>query len=99
MASVEPSPEELVKEQVDDLRATIAPDLYVPEAFIPREHIRQRLKELAPAIAEVQELVDDGELTERSLAAALERAPDLTYVLQLLFVAQRAPASRMGASS
>lgn len=86
-AEIAPTTASLVEHQIEELRATIAPDLYRPEAFIPWTAIGHRLAELEVPIQEVQRLVDSEDLTESGLEEALEHTPEVVFVLQLLFVA------------
>lgn len=76
----------VIEDRVRALRASIAPDVYEPTRFIPREHVEHRIVELTSEIQRMQELVDNDALTVDPLARALHERPSLLYVLQLLFI-------------
>lgn len=79
-----PSPS--LDELVQQLRASIAPDLYKPGAFLRQGEADQRLAELADELEHMQQVIDRGSRPDE-LALALRARPRIVEVLQLLFVA------------
>lgn len=73
-------------ELVERLRESVAPDLYAPGDFVPRESAEERLAALDEELALLQEVVDAGARSEH-LAHALRQRPRIVEVLKLLFVA------------
>lgn len=73
-------------DRVQALRDSIAPDVYEPTRFIPRDEVESRVAELDAEISLLQRVVDGGAVGAGALTGALSELPTLLYVLQLLFV-------------
>ena len=83
LASDEPT----LTARVDAFRASIAPDLYSPDVYLPWPEIELRISELGYAIQVLQDLVSGGQLRKDVLAEALVRTPRVHEVILLLFAA------------
>lgn len=77
------SPEE-VRARAEELRASIAPDLYTPNLYVPWTEIDKTVERLRPAAAELQSLIDADDWRQDSLAAALRKPGVMSVVKHLL---------------
>lgn len=76
-------PDEL-RARAEELRWSIAPDLYTPRVYVPWEEIEQTVDRLRPAADVLQEIADSGTWDPAVLAAALREPEVLTVVRHVL---------------
>ena len=79
-----PSP---LQRSVENFRASIAPDLYKPETFVPWPWVDSELERLGEGTLRIQDLVDSRALDANGLASALAFSPKALDVIRNLLIA------------
>ena len=82
-----PDDERSLGERVEAFRASIAPDLHLPDVYIPWEDINAEMARLETAVVRLQALVDASTLDAGQLDGVLANEPGALDVLEYLLAA------------